>query len=262
MVGNHTCSRSPRPRLLFATSSWKLGFLRHWKPRAWGMGGERMVVSWDAKLGCLGTWRKDGSLSTENALSLCLEPGIFGAELGSGANRLRHLTMPIHSSPRVAKSEDHGIAWEFGSCFGVITVSIYKGKAWCQDWKLLYLAAALVSCIHAFSFALSQHTPRPTGEIEWEIGSSFQHLSNKAIWWGVQLFLGGCICIPKSASCLINRLKEVPKSVHGWKDSLQMIYQAICMSWPQNNVASKKGKDWPFQGIRLWIGFSVAVGRL
>lgn len=124
MVGNHTCSRSPRPRLLFATFSWKLGFLRHWKPRAWGMGGGRMVVSWDAKLGCLGAWRKDGSLSTENALSLCLEPGIFGAELGSGANRLRHLTMPIHSSPRVAKSEGHDIAWEFGSCFGVITVSI------------------------------------------------------------------------------------------------------------------------------------------
>ena len=130
---NHTTTRwwetthvrvFSRPRLLFATFSWKLGFLRHWKPRAWGMGGERMVVSWDAKLGCLGTWRKDGSLSTENALSLCLEPGIFGAELGSGANRLRHLTMPIHSSPRVAKSEGHDIAWEFGSCFGVITVSI------------------------------------------------------------------------------------------------------------------------------------------
>ena len=190
MVGNRTCSRSPRPRLLFATSNWKLGFLRHWKPRAWGMGGERMVVSWDAKLGCLGAWRKDGSLSTENALSLCLEPGIFGAELGSGANRLRHLTMPIHSSPGVAKSEGHDIAWEFGSCFGVITVSIHKGKAWCQDWRLLYLAAALVSCIHAFSFALSQHTPRPTGEIEWDIGNSFQHLSNKAIWWGVQLFWG------------------------------------------------------------------------
>lgn len=196
---NHTTTRwwetthvrvFSRPRLLFATFSWKLGFLRHWNPRAWGMGGERMVVSWDAKLGCFGTWRKDGSLSTENALSLCLEPGIFGAELGSGANRLRHLTMKIHSSPRVAKSEGHDIAWEFGSCFGVITVTIHKGKAWCQDWTLLYLAAALVSCIHAFSFALSQHTPRPTGEIEWEIGSSFQHLSNKAIWWGVQLFLG------------------------------------------------------------------------